>query len=246
MLSFIGEHEYIIYEDLISLFAQNNNIKTWEFLQVILEISEKTPDSNSFLFENSSSMIKRDLSYDIDKEDSPEVQNSKLENFSDLQKSKVKVKSSGLNNNSPFRENLNNSNINSFQFKEETVRGDQNFFLNIPNKKANTNRFNKSSRTNFNLQNNSRFQDNSENINIRVLTKSRYSNVHLHQNKEDNLIKKCMLNLLKYSMEDQLDLAEQVLKFSFDSKKISIGKFYFIVLHLLKINHHYSIDVLVN
>jgi hypothetical protein len=248
--SFVDPTEYIIYEDFISLFVQNNQIKTWELLEQIVELADKNPDSNSFLFANSSTILKRDLSLDIDNGNSLEAENSRLDNISHIKKSNVKMKSFEKHPKSPFRENINKSNIvRPFQYEEETVQGDNRLFLNIP--KSNDKRFNKSlnKSSDFHLNTKHKSQFNMSNVEdkkIRIMTRSGYSNLQINQNKEDELVRKCILNLIKYSMEDNMDLSEQILKFSFDSKKISIGKFYFLVLHLLKINHHYSIDVLVN
>lgn len=245
----------IIYEDFIGLFVQNGRVNTWELFELILELAAKTPDSDSLIFANSSSMLKRKLSFELDR-DSPDCENSRMEYSSDLAKSRAQVESFHPRQKSPLRENLNASNIThkgEFLFKDQAVHGDNHFFLNIPKKNVNKpgQHVKKSSR---------HFRDNGSRLHTKNkradgvsakghMQMSQWSNGEQSQreaNKETEIIKKCILNLLKFSLEDGLDLTAQILKFSFDSKKISMGKFYFLVLHQLRINHHYSIDVLAN
>lgn len=246
ILSFVEKEELIIYEDLISLFIQRGAIFTWEFLKIIVEIASRTPDSESFLFSKSSSILKRDFSLD-DNDFSPEQENSIMQHLSKPPESQLDISEFKKNSKSQIlQENINLSNLENESkrlFKEEDFPdGNNRFFLNIPGKKKNGKSLKniKTNRSRF-------YSEQRSHLSGTKLDQSRYLNKsHYSNNQEDELIRKCILNLLKFAIEDGLNLREEVIRFSFDAKKISIGKFYFLVLHKLRINHHYSLDVLVN
>ena len=67
-----------------------------------------------------------------------------------------------------------------------------------------------------------------------------------NKTKEEQIIKKAILNILKFAQEDGLDIKAEFLKFSVDSLRISLGKFFFIILHRLRVNPHFSLNVLAN
>jgi hypothetical protein len=249
----------IIYEDLVRLFSVNSRIRPFEFLESILWCVSRQPDSESFLFENSSSFLKRDISL-ID-DDSPENAKSQLLDLPNVKESFVKVKvfDDKKGNNKSYHSNRNKSRFdlnkenhknnkdfnfgksnNNFKFEEESsIKGDQGVHLKIPNKQENRNIVTyKSGFNKISLQ-------------VSPPVPMSHSNTQYNYskdipNQEQELIKKCVLNLVKFSIEDGEDLKQQVIRLALDSKRISVGKFYFLVLHQMRVNHHYSIDVLVN